>query len=324
MSRAVTSILSKPLNTDRELLLPEVERTDIHGGFPCPVRRDFPEKAYRPASRSGSIGSGQGRSAAARSPKIAVPTRTMVAPSSIATSKSWLMPIDSSASAACVDALRNEIVSETTQGGEIGAGVFRVGHRGRQQHQPDHANGRAARRPLRRSATARRRERRAWSLRRPGRLESADRALRPPSAAALSRAVTSSAIVHGVNDVEERGSLARLVGLQVSDEMPAQRQVGGVGDLAFGFLNLVFAEIDLTGWQRRRGRDRRKTSWRRRSGGSRRGRVRPGWRRARCDRERRPAGPGARRNRSLTRYFGSASTNCLAIAAFGPEGDSFR
>src|SRR5207244_8355587 len=31
-----------------------------------------------------------------RRPKIAVPTRTIVAPSSMATSKSWLMPIDSS------------------------------------------------------------------------------------------------------------------------------------------------------------------------------------------------------------------------------------
>ena len=33
----------------------------------------------------------------------------------------------------------------------------------------------------------------------------------------------------------------------MADEVPAERQVGGVGDLAFGFLNLVFAEIDLTG-----------------------------------------------------------------------------
>ena len=30
------------------------------------------------------------------SPKMAVPTRTMVAPSSMATSKSWLMPMESS------------------------------------------------------------------------------------------------------------------------------------------------------------------------------------------------------------------------------------
>ena len=36
-------------------------------------------------------------SAAGLSPKIALPTRTIVAPSSIATSKSWLIPIDNSA-----------------------------------------------------------------------------------------------------------------------------------------------------------------------------------------------------------------------------------
>ena len=37
---------------------------------------------------------------AGRAPKMAEPTRTIVAPSSIATSKSWLMPIESSARSA--------------------------------------------------------------------------------------------------------------------------------------------------------------------------------------------------------------------------------
>ena len=51
--------------------------------------------------------------------------------------------------------------------------------------------------------------------------------------------------------------------------------------------------------RRRRGRDRRRMSWRRRRAGLRRGRGRPGRPRARCDRERRPAGRGARRDRAL-------------------------
>src|SRR5690606_1193644 len=61
-----------------ELLLPQIQRGHLHVAVSVSGRPALP--------------------GAGRSPKIAVPTRTMVAPSSTATWKSWLMPIDSSAS----------------------------------------------------------------------------------------------------------------------------------------------------------------------------------------------------------------------------------
>src|SRR5436309_5924009 len=67
-----------------ETLLDKIEATDVHAQF-CSA------PSYRPMVPQSS-------EAPARLPKIAVPTRTRVAPSSTATSKSWLIPIDSSAS----------------------------------------------------------------------------------------------------------------------------------------------------------------------------------------------------------------------------------
>jgi hypothetical protein len=58
-----------------EFLLPQVERRYLHQTVSVPP-------------------------ACGRSPKIAVPIRTMVAPSSMATVKSWLIPMDSSRSRA--------------------------------------------------------------------------------------------------------------------------------------------------------------------------------------------------------------------------------
>ena len=48
------------------------------------------------SSSGGAVGAVEHQVLTIRLPKIAVPTRTSVAPSWIATSKSWLMPIDSS------------------------------------------------------------------------------------------------------------------------------------------------------------------------------------------------------------------------------------
>src|SRR4051812_17316878 len=74
-----------------ETLLSEVQGTYVHTDLSS---RAFPLIG---PSRGGRQRPGQ---TARRPPKIAVPTRISVAPSSIATSKSWLMPIDSSPSIA--------------------------------------------------------------------------------------------------------------------------------------------------------------------------------------------------------------------------------
>ena len=57
--------------------------------------------------------------------------------------------------------------------------------------------------------------------------------------------------VDGVDGVEALGGLPRLVGLQVADEMPAQRQIGEAIHLLNRFLDLVLAEVDLAGVSRR-------------------------------------------------------------------------
>ena len=45
----------------------------------------------------------------------------------------------------------------------------------------------------------------------------------------------------------KRAGLLRLVGLQMSDEMPPERQIRGLVHLRQRFLDLVFAEVDLAG-----------------------------------------------------------------------------
>jgi len=52
-----------------------------------------------------------------------------------------------------------------------------------------------------------------------------------------------------VNQVEAAG-LSRLVRLQVADQVPAQRQIGGAIDLVERLLDFVFAEVDLAGVRR--------------------------------------------------------------------------
>ena len=67
---------------------------------------------------------------------------------------------------------------------------------------------------------------------------------------------------------------------------------------------------------------RRKMSWRWRRGGSSAGRVPPGRQRARYVRERRPAGRGARLNRSTCYFLSCATETC--VAAFRSRGESFK
>src|SRR5262249_2031593 len=71
-----------------EALLPHVHRTDAHDA----LRRLRHERI----DVCCGMGALEHQVLTIRFPKIAVPTRTSVAPSWIATSKSWLMPIDRS------------------------------------------------------------------------------------------------------------------------------------------------------------------------------------------------------------------------------------
>src|SRR5215831_6002941 len=48
-------------------------------------------------------------------------------------------------------------------------------------------------------------------------------------------------------DHVEAPRLLCLVRLQVTDEVPADREIGGLVDLLKRLLNLVFAEVDLAG-----------------------------------------------------------------------------
>ena len=123
-----------------------------------------------------------------------------------------------------------------------------------------------------------------------------------------------------MDDVEAAG-LFRLVRLQVADQVPANRQVRRLVHLLERFLDLVFAEIDLTGV----------------GGGAHElggecfgngdeadgGGVAPGPagrpRDARAD----VGQPGAERG-GIDHYFFSVARIPLAVAAFGPVGASFR
>ena len=59
-------------------------------------------------------------------PKIAVPTRTSVAPSSTATSKSWLIPIESSLQLRSVDTLGEQILADRPKAPEERTRLFGV------------------------------------------------------------------------------------------------------------------------------------------------------------------------------------------------------
>ena len=118
------------------------------------------------------------------SPKIAVPTRTIVAPSSTATSKSWLMPIDSSRPASSPS--RRARSRERAQPPEERAAPLGVVEVGRQHHQAIDAQARRAAQRLERGEQLRLRRRRTSSPRPrgpPGRGPAASGRPRPPSRA---------------------------------------------------------------------------------------------------------------------------------------------
>ena len=179
-------------------------------------------------------------------PKIALPTRTIVAPSSIATSKSWLMPIDSSLQTVGRRAGLHPAVAQLAQRRNHGR-ALRVVHQRWQQHQA------RERGPAQPSAAA--------SMRRDH---------LPPRAPCL---VASSArstwistshlpafarrhLVHApqqvqavdrVNPAHPPRGLSHLVRLQMADQVPPDLHVGRSVHLLQGFLHLVLAEIALPG-----------------------------------------------------------------------------
>ena len=181
-----------------------------------------------------------------RSPKIAVPTRTRVAPSSIATSKSWLMPMESSPPASSPSrSARSRSARSRRKNGRAARG--RRG--GGQHHQAFEAQPGAPAERFERGEELAPRGGRTSSPRRPGppgRGRAASGRPRPPPG--QPRAELDA--VDRLDEVEERRRAARLVGLQVADEVPAQARPrrGRRGrDLRLGLLDPVLAEVAHAG-----------------------------------------------------------------------------
>ena len=142
-------------------------------------RRDAGSRARRCGRRRGRDGStsfAHGAARGTRRPKIAVPTRTIVAPSSIATSKSWLMPIESSRQPVGRHAARDQAVADFAQPPEPRPRVFGLVGNRRHDHQAAQRQRARVERGLHEVARRRARRRRTWSPRardRPARESSA-------------------------------------------------------------------------------------------------------------------------------------------------------
>jgi hypothetical protein len=157
----------------------------------------------------------------------------------------------------CIRALPHEAVPHLTKGAEVRAPVFRIVGEGRQQHQTDEP----ARSAPRGRADNRRQLRFARAvLRRFPREVDLNQQVDPPPG--FDRAFVELAherrVVDGVHDVETRRRLLCFVRLQVANEVPPQRKLRGAVDLRQRLLDLVFAEVDLTGGCRRADRVGRK------------------------------------------------------------------
>ena len=165
-----------------------------------------------------------------RRPKIAVPTRTIVAPSSMATSKSWLMPIESSREAIGRHAARDQLVAQVPQPAEPGARVFGSSGIGGTIISPRRSTARASSAAVTRSAASRRR-RRTSCLRGPGRPGSAARP-RPASRGGRIELLEQIEAVDRLNPGERRRGALRLVRLQMADEVPRSRDVASAAILS--------------------------------------------------------------------------------------------
>src|SRR5262249_39039418 len=127
--------------------------------------------------------------------------------------------------------------------------------------------------------------------------------------------------VDGVNDVKLGRGLPGLVRLQMSDEVPSERQVRQILTFLLSFLELVFAEVDLAipgdranGVRSVRFRDGDEVDLRKVASG-------PGG--GARDTIANVCQPGTNRG-GVEHYFGSCATRAFAVAAFGPSGESFK
>src|SRR5262245_16121069 len=144
-----------------------------------------------------------------------------------------------------VSALTDEAVTKRSQGGEEGPRLLGIVERGRQQHQPLEANGFTGGRGVQHRSEF------------PG-IDSVFRRLfrevdldedleRPaPTRRRLVDLLQQRTRVNRPNRIESY-RLFRFVRLQVADEMPAKRKIRGGRDFRESLLDLVFAEIDLSG-----------------------------------------------------------------------------
>src|SRR5215471_4651716 len=218
------------------------------------------------------------------------------------------------------DTLSLERVSELTQLAEPRARHFWVVDRGRQQHQANQTDGGGIPRrfddgpqlvlpcPMFRRLA--------------GQIhldEQLDATLN--SRGGLINSLEQRGAVDGMNHVELGDGFFCLVRLEVSDQVPFERQVGQILPLLLRFLQFVLAEVDLAVLGRRAYgvgaeslRDSDETDMRRIASGPVGG-ARDVFANVRQ--------PGTNRG-GVEHYFGSCATRAFAVAALGPSGESFK
>ena len=178
-----------------------------------------------------------------RGPKMAVPTRTMVAPSATAASRSALMPIDS-VSSECPCRSSSSASSRSRRKGPRASASSVCG--GGMHMSP---RSRRRGRPATISASARHLRRRDAALAvfrgQPDLQQHVERAgvMRPLGAQPLG----DPCPVERMHPLESLCHVAGLVRLQLADEMPGERQVPQRLELGERFLDVVLAELPLTG-----------------------------------------------------------------------------
>ena len=189
----------------------------------------------------------------ARAPKIAVPTRTIVAPSAIADSRSADMPIDSVSTASPASRQRRKQSASARNCERACAGV-----RGRLGDAHDAPQPQ----PGQRGDHRRQRQRLVRSHAGLGRFPAdvdldADRQRRPVRGTRRGERAGDLLAVHRLHPVEALGGELRLVALQGTDQVPFDvREAGQRFDLRDRLLHVILAEAALSGRPGRRDRRR--------------------------------------------------------------------
>ena len=196
------------------------------------------------------------------------PTRTIVAPSSMATSKSWLIPIDNSRSGRRGRRhRRDELVAQLAQPAEVRPHVLRIVEERRQQHQPRQPHSAARERSFRQRAAARRARPRAWSARRPGPPGAAPPARPRPRLPRGRRPAASRAGRSSECRRKAAAALRALFDCRWPTRCQRTGRSGGRLDLLQRLLDAVLAEVDAARRPPPPARIRRARSSRRRRGG---------------------------------------------------------